>query len=125
MLNEKLLEVISSPPDAALTIATQGADGPHLVNSWNSYVQITDDDKLLIPAGGMNQTEKNLAVNSAVKLTICNRDVQGPSHKGAGFVISGTGAFLSAGKEFDLVKAKFSWARAAFVITVDSAKQTF
>ena len=57
MLDKKLLEVLTSPPDAAVAIVTQGKDGPHVVNSWNSYAQITEDDKILFPAGRMNETE--------------------------------------------------------------------
>ncbi|NLB50024.1 MAG: FMN-binding protein, partial [Clostridiaceae bacterium] len=33
MLSEKLIEVITSPPDAALTLVTEGEGGPHLANS--------------------------------------------------------------------------------------------
>ena len=52
MLDKKLLEVLTSPPDAAVAIVTQGKDGPHVVNSWNSYAQITEDDKILFPRAG-------------------------------------------------------------------------
>ena len=47
MLDAKLLEVLHTPPDAAVAIASQGEDGPHIINSWNSYAQITEDDKIL------------------------------------------------------------------------------
>jgi endopeptidase Clp ATP-binding regulatory subunit ClpX len=73
MIGNKLREVLTTPPDAALAIITRGADGPHVVNSWNSYVQITDEGELLIPAGRMFETEKNIASNNKVKLTITNR----------------------------------------------------
>ena len=76
MIDEKLLEVLTAPPDAALSIVTQGEDGPHLVNSWNSYVRTTEDGKLLIPVGGMAETEKNIERDDRVLLSICNREVQ-------------------------------------------------
>ena len=60
MLNEKLLEVLSHPADGEVAIVTQGIDGPHVVNTWNSYVSITPDGRMLIPAGRMNKTEKIL-----------------------------------------------------------------
>ncbi|EKS2409694.1 TPA: AAC(6')-Ib family aminoglycoside 6'-N-acetyltransferase [Pseudomonas aeruginosa] len=69
MLDKKLLEVLTSPPDAAVAIVTQGKDGPHVVNSWNSYAQITEDDKILFPAGRMNETEQNIRANNRLGIT--------------------------------------------------------
>lgn len=124
MLKEKLLEVIQSPPDAALTIVSQGPSGPHLVNSWNSYIQIGRGGRLLIPAGGMEETEKNLAVNPEVQVSISNREVQGFSYPGTGFILTGKAVMEKEGDDYDLVKAKFPWARAALVISILSARQT-
>ena len=124
MLDKKLLEVLTSPPDAAVAIVTQGKDGPHVVNSWNSYAQITEDDKILFPAGRMNETEQNIRANNRVKMTICNREVQGKSIKGTGFLVIGTAEFAAEGADYDTIKAKFPWARAALAIKVESAEQT-
>lgn len=74
MLNEKLLDVLSHPADGAVSIVTNGDDGPHLVNTWNSYIVVTLDDKLLIPAYGFNKSESNLSVHNDVILSIANRD---------------------------------------------------
>lgn len=60
-MDKKILEVLTSPPDAALSIVSQGPDGPHLVNSWNSYA-ITLDNRLLLPAGRMVKTEENFKI---------------------------------------------------------------
>lgn len=124
MLDEKLLEVLNSPPDSALAIVTQGHDGAHVVNSWNSYAQVTRDGKLLFPAGRMKKTEENLKSDSREKLTISNREVQGKSYKGTGFLVCGTAQFDTDGETYEGVKAKFPWARAALVITVETAEQT-
>lgn len=124
MLNEKLLEVLSHPADGEVAIVTQGIDGPHVVNTWNRYVCITPDGKLLIPAGKMNKTEKNVEGNNFVKLTIGSREVQGLSYKGAGFLITGTAKFVKDGPGFNTIKEKFSWARAALEITIVTAVQT-
>lgn len=124
MLDKKLLEVLISPPDAAVAIVTQGKDGPHVVNSWNSYAQITEDDKILFPAGRMNETEQNIQADNRVKMTISNREVQGKSIKGTGFLVIGTAEFAAEGADYDTIKAKFPWARAALVIKVESAEQT-
>jgi predicted pyridoxine 5'-phosphate oxidase superfamily flavin-nucleotide-binding protein len=124
MIDEKLMEVLTSPPDAALTIVTQGQAEPHAVNSWNSYVNVTGNGKLLIPAGRMVETEKNIERNNKVILTITNREVQGKAYKGTGFLVKGTAYFAKEGADFDTIKAKFPWARAALTITVESAEQT-
>jgi len=124
LIGEKLREVLLTPPDSALAIITRGKDGPHVVNSWNSYVQIADGDKLVIPAGRMFETEKNVGEDDKVKLTITNREVEGKTYKGTGFLVEGTAVFEKEGPRFDSLKAKFPWARAALVITVESAEQT-
>jgi len=124
MLNEKLKEVLTHPSDGAIAIVTQGISEPHVVNSWNSYVNITPNDKFLIPVGGMNETEKNISRNNKVKLTIANREVQGKMYKGTGFLIKGTAGFIKEGSEFEMMKTKFPWARAVLEITIESADQT-
>lgn len=124
MLNEKLLEVLSHPVDSIVAIVTQGVDDPHVVNTWNSYVHVTPDGKLLIPVGGMNQTRKNVELDNRVKLTIGNREVQGKMYKGTGFLITGAAKFVKEGSEFDLMKEKFSWARAVLEVTINAVEQT-
>jgi hypothetical protein len=124
MLNEKLLEILSHPADGEVAIVTQGTDGPHVVNTWNSYVNIMSDGRLLIPVGGMNKTEKNIAENQLVKLTIGSREVQGLNYKGAGFLITGTARFAKDGADFNLMKARFPWVRAVLEITIETSVQT-
>lgn len=123
MLNEKLLEVLSHPTDGAVTIVTNGDNGPHLVNTWNSYIKVTPDDKLLIPAYGYNKTERNLSSHNEVILSIASREIAGYKTKGTGFIVKGTTRFLKSGEDFDRMKEKFSWLRAVLEITVISAKQ--
>lgn len=124
MINETLKEVLSHPSDGVVAIVTQGTDEPHVVNTWNSYIQVTSDNKLLIPAGFMNRTEKNIANNNKVQLTIGSREVQGKMYKGTGFFIRGTAKFLKDGAEFDKMKEQFDWIRAVLEITVENAVQT-
>jgi hypothetical protein len=50
--------------------------------------------------------------------------VQGFHGPGTGFLISGTVAFLKHGPEFDDIKSRFPWARAAVEIKVTSVEQT-
>jgi hypothetical protein len=122
MIPEKLLEVLKH--DGVVAIATLGQDGPHMVNTWNSYIKITDDGRMLIPAGYMQRTEANIAFNSNVLITLGSSKVAGRLGPGTGFLIKGTAAFVTSGPDFDAMKGKFAWARAAVAVTVDSITQT-
>jgi len=123
MLNEKLLAILSHPADGAITIVTNGDDGSHVVNTWNSYIAVTPEDKLLIPASGFNKTEKNLSIHNHVILSIASREIEGYRGKGTGFIVNGTTRFVKSGEDFDRMKEKFSWIRAVLEITVTSATQ--
>ena len=59
MIPEKLLEVLRH--EGVVAIATQGLDGPHVVNTWNSYVRFSAGERMLIPAGYMHRTEANIS----------------------------------------------------------------
>ena len=122
MFPEKLLEVMKYP--GVVAIATQGQDGPHLVNTWNSYLQITEEGRLLIPAGYLHETEANIARDNRILLTIGSHEVAGKLGPGTGFLITGKAAFVSSGPDFDCIKAKYAWARAALIVTVESVTQT-
>ncbi len=43
---------------------------------------------------------------------------------GAGFLIKGTASIETSGSDFDLIKAKFAWARAVMAVTASSIEQT-
>lgn len=121
MIPEKMLEVLKH--EGVVAIATQGEGGPHLVNTWNSYIQISGAT-LLIPAGYMHVTEANVARDNRVLLTLGSREVEGTHGPGTGFLVEGTAAFLTSGPQFDAVKKRFLWARAALEVTVVSVAQT-
>ena len=124
MLNEKLLEILAHPQDSAVSIMTNGEQGPHLVNTWNSYIEVTADDKLLIPAYGFLRTEKNLTVQNKVTLSIANKEIQGYRSKGTGVIVEGSACFLKEGAVFDRMKGKFDWLRAVLEVSVTTVKQT-
>lgn len=123
MIDEKLLDILSK--DGVAAIATLGADGPHLVNTWNSYIRVSPDGRLLIPAGYMHRTEANIAFNPEVLITVGSSKVQGLHGPGAGFLIKGKAAFITSGPDFDLLKSTFSWLRATLAVTPDSITQTW
>ena len=123
MIPEKLLEIMKQ--DGVVAIATLGMDGPHLVNTWNSYTRISPDGRLFIPAGYMHKTEANVAHNPNVLITLGSSKVKGLHGAGAGFLIKGKAAFITSGPDFDFMKAKFNWLRATLAVTIDSATQTW
>ena len=122
MIPDKLLEIMKH--EGVVAIATQGKDGPHMVNTWNSYLRISSDGRLLVPAGGMQQTEANVAGNPDVLMTLGSREVPGRHGPGTGFLIKGKAAVITSGPDFDFMKTQFSWQRATLAITVESATQT-
>jgi hypothetical protein len=123
MISEKLLEIMKE--DGVVAIATLGEDGPHMVNTWNSYLRTTEDGRLLIPAGYMHHTEANIAFNPEVLITLGSSKVKGLNGPGAGFLIKGKAQFVTSGPDFDVLKAKFAWLRATMAVTIDSATQTW
>ena len=123
MIPDKLQEILKT--DGVVAIATLGQDGPHMVNTWHSYVRISEDGRLLIPAGYMHRTETNIAFNDNVLITVGSSKVAGLHGPGAGFLIKGKAAFITSGQDFDLLKSKFAWLRATLAVTIDSATQTW
>jgi len=110
--------------DGVVAIATLGQDGPHMVNTWNSYLHLTEDGRILIPAGYMQRTEANVCVNDQVLLTLGSAKVAGRHGAGTGFLIKGRAAFLTAGPDFEVLKSRFAWVRATLAITPESIEQT-
>ena len=123
MIAEKLQEIMKK--DGVVAIATLGTDGPHLVNTWNSYLKISQDGRLLIPAGYMHQTEANITHNPNVLITLGSSKVEGLHGPGAGFLIKGKARIVTTGPDFDLLKEKFTWLRATLAVTIETATQTW
>ena len=123
MIDEKLLEIMKK--DGVVAIATLGEEGPHLVNTWNSYLRFSEDGRLFIPAGYMHKTEANISFNPDVLITLGSSKVKGLHGPGAGYLIKGKAEFIKSGPDFDFMKAKFSWLRATLAVTIVSATQTW
>ena len=120
-LSEKFLEVLNH--EGVVSIVSWGVE-PHVVNTWNSYLVVTEDERILIPAYGFRKTEKNVDINKTVKLTLGSKDVLGHNnYQGTGFLINGTARYISSGDEYDFMKKKFSFLTRVLEITVETAKQ--
>lgn len=120
-LSDKFHEVLLH--DGVVSIVSWGVE-PHVVNTWNSFLVVTEDERILIPAYGFRKTEKNVDVNNQVKLTLGTREVLGfKDYPGTGFLINGTAKYISAGEEYEMMKEKFSFLTRVLEVTIDSAKQ--
>lgn len=123
MISEKLLEILKK--DGIVSIATLGEDGVHMVNTWNSYVKISPEERFLIPAGYMHKTEENIKLNPEVVITTASSKVKGLHGTGAGFLIKGKAEFVTSGPDYEALKEKFSWLRATLAVTIESSTQTW
>lgn len=120
-LNEKFLEVLKH--EGVVSIMSWGVE-PHLVNTWNSYLVVTEDERILIPAYGFRKTQKNVEVNNKVKIALGSKNVLGyKDYPGTGFIVEGIAAYIESGEEYDRMKNKFSFLTRVLEITVDKAKQ--
>ncbi len=122
MLTEKFHEVLNH--EGVVSIISWGAEEPHVTNTWNSYLVVTEDERILIPAAGMRSTESDVSQNNKVKVTLGSREVEGyNNYQGTGFLLEGTAKFVEAGAEFDSMKEKFPFLSRVLEITVTFAKQ--
>lgn len=122
MLSEKFYDVLKN--EGVVSIVSWSTGEPHIVNTWNSYLVVTSDERILIPAYAMLRTEKNLLQNNKLKMTLGSKNVIGyNNYQGTGFVVEGTGKYLKSGPEFEMMKEKFSFLTRVLEVTVTSAKQ--
>jgi len=122
-LPEKFYDAISH--EGVVSIVSWGNEEPHVANTWNSYLEITEDERILIPAYGLRKTQRNVNVNNKVKLTLGTREVLGyKDYQGTGFYIEGTARYITEGEEYNFMKEKYSFLSRVLEVTVTSIKQT-
>ena len=122
-LTEKFYEVIKH--EGVVSIVSWGLEEPHIANTWNSYLVVTEDERILIPAAGMRKTQNNIETNGRVKLTLGSKEVLGyRDYPGTGFLIEGNANFMASGAEFDSMKDKFAFLTRVLEISVSTMKQT-
>lgn len=121
MFTDKFFEVISH--EGVVSIVTWTDEGADVSNTWNSYLNIKEN-RILIPAAGINKTQANIEKNPNVKLTVGSKEVMGKWAMGSGFLILGTAKFITSGEEFDSMKEKFPFLSRVLEITVSKVIQT-
>jgi len=122
ILTVKFFEVVNH--EGVVSIVSWGKTEPHIVNTWNSYLTITNDEKILIPAAGMHSIETDLKQNNRVKLTLGSREVKGLYGGGAGFLMEGTANFHDSGSDYEMMKEKFPFLTRVLEVTITDLKQT-
>lgn len=123
-IGEKCREVLEKAEWVA--IATTGSDGPHLACTWGEHFRalgIRNDEIVLVPAGGYQKTEQNLAKDSRIEMLCATRQVQGTHGPGKGCRIRGTGQLQTSGEFFKATIDKFPWARAVLVVKVEEVSE--
>lgn len=122
-LTPKFYEVIEH--EGVVSVTSWGEGEPHVANTWNSYLVVTDDERILIPAAGFRKTQRNVEANNKVILTLGSKEVIGyRDYQGCGFYVEGTAKYLQSGSDFDLMKEKFPFLSRVLEISVTLAKQT-
>jgi hypothetical protein len=122
MFNDKFKEVVSKEGVVAIVSCADGE--AHVVNTWNSYLVLADEARILLPAWAMRKTEEKVNKNAGVLLTLGSKEVAGRMGMGTGFLVTGTAKFISSGPEFDMMKERFSFLTRVLEVTVSSVKQT-
>ena len=101
MFTDKFFEVISH--EGVVSIVTWTDEGADVSNTWNSYLNIKEN-RILIPAAGMNKTQANIEKNPNVKLTVGSKEVMGKWAMGSGFLILGTAKFIKKTSDSNFVR---------------------
>lgn len=122
MFTDKFFDVLKH--EGVVSIVTCANNEAHVVNTWNSYLIIVEENKILIPAAAMIKTEENINANPKVKLTLGSKEVMGYQYPGTGFLIEGTAKFLKDGDNFNMMKEKCPFLTRTLEVTVTSCKQT-
>ncbi len=121
MLDEKIIEILKHEGPASF--ATYGPDGIHMAATWNSYIGIANSNLLLIPAGHLTKTQRNIEEGSQIQIIVASKDVPGLQGKGAGFLLKGKAHFEDKGENFERMKSRFDWIRAIMVFKVMEATE--
>ncbi len=122
MFTDKFFEVLNH--EGVVSIVTCANNTAHVANTWNSYLIVVEENKILIPAAAMIKIEENINANPKVKLTLGSKEVMGYKYMGTGFLLEGTAKFLKDGDNFKMMKEKCPFLTRTLEVTVTSCKQT-
>ena len=118
MFNESFIEVLNH--EGVVSVTSWANEKAHVANTWNSYLFLTADNRILIPAAWFNKTQKNVNVQNKVIVTLGSHEVQGKMGMGT----DGTAKFLTEGADYDMMKEKYSFLTRVLEITPEKVRQT-
>ncbi|AYW51479.1 pyridoxamine 5'-phosphate oxidase family protein (plasmid) [Tetragenococcus halophilus] len=123
MLSKTFFEVIKH--EGVVSVTSWGSsETPHVRCTWNSYLRITNDERILAPIAGFTSVQADMIKNDKVILTLGSREVEGfNGYQGTGFLIEGRARFLDTGEEFDQMKEDYPFMNKLLEVTVESQKQ--
>jgi hypothetical protein len=119
MLDATIRAVLGS--EGSATFVTNGVEGPHLVATWQSYLEVLDDETLIFPAGGYLATESNLQRDDSVQMVIA--DKRSPEGPAIGFRLAGTAELQSGHALHERLKQKYPWCRGVVVLRVNRVER--
>lgn len=123
VLNEVFYDCIKH--DGIVSVCSSSREGKgHVANTWNKYLIITDDEKILIPCFGFQETEKNVSHDPEIEVTIGSHEVRGKVGTGTGFLLKGKAEFHRSGIFYERMHDKCSFANRVLVFTPVSCRQT-
>lgn len=123
MLSKTFFEVIQNEGVVSITSWGSG-DQPNVRCTWNSYLRITKDERILAPIAGFTSVQGDVSKNDRVILTLGSREVEGfNNYQGTGFLIEGRARFTDCGAEFEQMQKEYPFMNKLLEITVESAKQ--
>ena len=85
---------------------------------------VTEEEQILIPCFGFHTTEKNALHQPHMELSLGSDQVQGKLGMGTGFLLTGTGKFLSEGALYAQMRTKCDWIKRVLVFSPESCRQT-
>ena len=122
MFTEEFLATMEK--EGVAPIVTWNEKEPNLAATWNSYIQKSGNNTLLIPVQGMLTAQDNVAHNNKVRMVIGSKEVQGKFGPGAGFLLEGTAAFIREGEQLATMQERFPWANCVLEVSVEKITQT-
>jgi predicted pyridoxine 5'-phosphate oxidase superfamily flavin-nucleotide-binding protein len=124
MFDEVFVQCVRDP-EGIVSVASVSEEGrPHIANTWNKFLILTDEGKILIPCAGYRRTEENVKNQPVVEISIGSAKVPGKVEMGTGFLLSGTVEFQKEGELFERMHDKCSFANRVLVFTPDTCHQT-
>lgn len=120
-MNSLLKQILEH--EGVASIVTHNKGVPLVTATWNSYIELEADGRLLIPAGGLAQTEQNVLMDNKMFMLIGSKLVHGRKSMGTGLRLTGKAEFVYTGYLYDKIKSRFPWARAVLVFTIENTEQ--